>query len=68
MWSKLDSEGLKAEADKFDKNRKKLNKTYADNSVFQKLSKKIVDFKESIPLIQRLKTSNINEGHWKKLM
>jgi len=34
MWSKLDSEGLKAEADKFDKNRKKLNKIYADNVIF----------------------------------
>lgn len=34
MWSKLDSEGLKAEADKFDKNRKKLAKTYDDNIIF----------------------------------
>ncbi len=56
------------EANTFDKMRKKLAKTYDSNTVFQKLAKRIIDFKSSIPLIQKLKGSNITEAHWEKLM
>jgi dynein heavy chain len=36
--------------------------------VFEKLSKVIKDFKDSVPLIEKLKGSSISERHWEKLM
>ena len=68
LWSKLDSDILKNGAERFDKLRKKLKETYNDHPVFDKLAYMIKDFKESIPLIQQLKYSQISERHWEKLM
>jgi len=52
LWAKLDAELLKQGADNFDKAKKKLGKQYDDNPVYQKLSKRITEFRDSIPLIQ----------------
>jgi dynein heavy chain len=51
LWAKLDAEMLKAGADSYDKKRKKLNKEHGDNIICQKLSTRILEFKDSIPLI-----------------
>jgi dynein heavy chain, axonemal len=55
-------------AEEFDKKRKKLGKLYDDNCVYQKLSKKVTDFKDSIPLIQQLKGSSLTDRLWNKLV
>lgn len=68
LWSKLDSEVLKVGADKFDKLRKKLANEYNGHPTYEKLSLMIKEFKDSIPLIQQLKYSQISERHWEKLM
>ena len=36
--------------------------------MFEKLFKVIKDFKNSVPLIEKLKASSISERHWEKLM
>jgi len=52
LWSKLDSDILKAGGDRFEKQRKKLGQTYGDHICFDKLTEKIKGFRETIPLIQ----------------
>ena len=64
---------LQTHADKYFKQVKKLKPKYEGTKnenagVFVKLDTKIKEFKESIPLIQMLKTPSILERHWKKLM
>jgi len=59
---------MRAGAEEFDKKRKKLGKLYDDNCVYQKLSKKVTDFKDSIPLIQQLKGSSLTDRLWNKLV
>jgi len=68
LWSKLDSEILRAGAERFDKLRKQLKEAFDAHPVYDKLAYMIKDFKESIPLIQQLKYSQISERHWEKLM
>lgn len=68
IWSKLDSDILKEGADSFEKKRKKLANDYAENSTYLKLANKITGFRDSIPLIQKLKIGSITERHWEKLM
>ena len=51
LWAKLDADMLSKGADNYDKKRKKLQRAYETNVVFKKLATKIVEFKESIPLI-----------------
>ena len=67
-WSKLDADQLTAGADKFDKIRKRLQNDYADHPVFQKLATRILEFKESVPLIQKLRAGSVSGVHWEKLM
>jgi len=54
LWAKLDAENLRVGSEEFDKKRKKLSRVgdNEDNVVFEKLGRKIIEFKESIPLIQ----------------
>ena len=68
LWAKLDAEMLRIGAEDFDKKRKKTGRTYEDNKIFKKISEKILEFKESIPLIQQLKSGSITDRHWNKLM
>lgn len=68
LWNKLDSDILKVGSDKFDKLRKKLANEYNGHPTYDKLSLMIKEFKDSIPLIQQLKYSQISERHWEKLM
>lgn len=68
FWAKLESETVRAGAEKYDKQRKKLARQYEDNMVFKKLATKIIEFKESIPLIMQLKSGSITTRHWDKLM
>lgn len=68
LWGKLDAETLRVGADEFDKKRKKLSRTYEENRVFKKIAEKITKFKDSIPLIQQLKSGSITDRHWAKLM
>jgi len=68
IWSKLDSDILKEGADTFEKKRKKLANDYAENPTYAKLASKITGFRDSIPLIQKLKIGSITERHWEKLM
>lgn len=48
--------------------RKKLSQKYTKNPIFEKLSAKIIAFRESIPLITQLKSGSITDRHWEKLM
>ena len=68
LWAKLDAELLRVGADNFDKLKKRLGKAFDDNPVYQKLSKRITEFRDSIPLIQQLKGGSITDRHWEKLM
>lgn len=68
LWGKLDAETLRIGADDFDKKRKKLSRTYEENKVFKKIAERITKFKDSIPLIQQLKSGSITDRHWAKLM
>lgn len=72
LWSKLDPEILKQGEKNFDRSRKLLEKRFKDDKeceyVFEKLFKVIKDFKDSVPLIEKLKASSISERHWEKLM
>jgi len=56
----------------FEKFRKKMvREGFEENSVrgtFEKLANKIKSFRETIPLIQQLKGSQISERHWVKLL
>jgi len=68
LWNKLDADQLTAGADKFDKTRKRLQNEYNDHPVFQKLAAKITAFKDSVPLIQKLRAGSVSGVHWDKLM
>jgi len=59
---------LRVGSEEFDKKRKKLARQYEDNLVFMKFSKTVIEFKESIPLIQQLKSGSVTDRHWNKLM
>lgn len=68
IWSKLDSDILKEGGDNFEKKRKRLANDYSEHPTYIKLAAKITGFRDSIPLIQKLKTGSITERHWEKLM
>jgi dynein heavy chain, axonemal len=68
LWSKLDSDLLKTGSERFDKRRRVLEPEFKEHPTFQKLAAKIIEFKQSIPLIQMLKGASITERHWEKLM
>jgi len=51
LWAKLDAEILRQGSENYDRKRKQLTRTYENNIVFKKLSTKITEFKDSIPLI-----------------
>jgi len=63
LWAKLDAEVLRVGSEEFDKKRKKLARQYEDNLVFMKFSKTVIEFKESIPLIQQLKSGSVTDRH-----
>lgn len=56
------------QADKNARIVKKLKPKYEKDVVFNKLESRILDFKNSIPLIQMLKSGSITDRHWRKLM
>lgn len=69
LWSKLDSDQLQKAGERFYLTlRKKLSQKYTKNPIFEKLSAKIIAFRESIPLITQLKSGSITDRHWEKLM
>jgi dynein heavy chain, axonemal len=68
LWAKLDSEVLRTGAEGYDKKRKKMGKEHEENIIFKKLATRIIEFKESIPLIIQLKSGSITTRHWDKLM
>ena len=51
LWAKLDAEMLRLGAEDFDKKRKKTGRVFEENKVYKKISEKILEFKDSIPLI-----------------
>ena len=68
LWVKLDIVQLTTGADAFDRVRKKLGHTYAQHPIYDKLAKTITEFKESVPLIEKLKHPAITDRHWERLM
>jgi len=67
-WNKLDADNLAQGVDRFFKKVRNPNSEYAEHPTFLKLSTKINELKDSIPLIQKLKGGSITDRHWEKLM
>jgi hypothetical protein len=69
QFVKLDSASLIKGADEFEKKVRKLKIPNVENmSPFHKLKTTVIGFKESVPLIEKLKIPAIQERHWKKIM
>ena len=69
QFVKLDSASLIKGADEFEKKVRKLKIPNVDNMPpFHKLKTTVIGFKESVPLIEKLKIPAIQERHWKKIM
>jgi dynein heavy chain len=70
-WNKLDIQELTKGADDFEKRVRRLpNKTPGVEQLppYSKLKKSVSGFKESVPLIEKLKAPSIQDRHWEKIM
>ena len=70
-WSKLDIQELTKGADEFEKKVRRLpNKNQGIDQLppYGKLKSTVSGFKESVPLIEKLKAPSIQERHWQKIM
>mmetsp|Transcript_40960 Transcript_40960/g.47071 ORF Transcript_40960/g.47071 Transcript_40960/m.47071 type:complete len:872 (+) Transcript_40960:2789-5404(+) len=70
-WSKLDSQELTKGADDFEKRVRRLpskNPGIEQLPPYIKLKKTVTGFKDSVPLIDRLKAPSIQERHWEKII
>ncbi|KFG44621.1 dynein heavy chain family protein, partial [Toxoplasma gondii GAB2-2007-GAL-DOM2] len=70
-WATFDVQELHRGTDEFAKRLRRLPKDYpalAELPTYQKLTQAILSFRNSIPLIERLKTDAMKPQHWRHLM
>nr|CEL69705.1 TPA: Dynein heavy chain 10, axonemal [Neospora caninum Liverpool] len=70
-WATFDVQELQRGTDEFTKRLRRLPKDYpalAELPTYQKLTQAIARFRNSVPLIERLKTDAMRPQHWRQLM
>ena len=67
-WNKLDINALLKGASDFEVRVRRLAKEFESYLPFIKLRKVIEGFKESVPLIEKLKNPAIQDRHWKRII
>jgi dynein heavy chain len=70
-WNKLDIQELSKGAEDFDKKVRRLPSKHPgidQNPPYAKLKSTVQGFKESVPLIEKLKAPSIQKRHWEKIM
>ena len=67
-WNKLDINALLKGASDFEVRVRRLAKEFEQYLPFIKLRKVIEGFKESVPLIEKLKNPAIQDRHWKRII
>lgn len=68
LWSDLDIAALNNGADELEKKCRKFPKELKENSTYKAVESRIFNFKDSLPLIVRLKNDAMMRRHWQKLM
>jgi len=68
LWSDLDINALNTGADELEKKCRKFPKELKESSTYKGVEARIYNFKDSLPLIVRLKNDAMQRRHWQKLM
>ena len=67
-WQEIKITEIEAESEAYYKKTKKLESEYKGDKTYEKLETEVSGFRQSVPLIKKMKNEYIKQRHWDKLL